>query len=621
MTHKNKVFTLLLVALLLFSFTACDNNFPQASTVSPLGTTPLPSSTSGSTNVGQEEDIIAVRRINSTDIEILYSDTYSGKTPRAGKFTVTADGSKKLPYNTNYGTGGSVYFDHILTVSLATPLADDAAVTIEHNGVTYDVPYEPYYQYKYISDCGIPVYGSRALLQGEESVKRGAQIVDAMLSASSEIVEQMIASGAKLAIYSKGEHAYYIPEHRSTYSSDQRYVEGLGGVTSSVTESNLWHWRADNAPDPSYTTVYINESVLVHEFAHGIKIAGIDAMEDQSLATEFQMVYRHAVASGLWPNSYAISNSDEFFATMSAIWFNVMNESAENDLWDGVRGPVNTRDELYNYDIVTYNFFAKIYPYIDLDGEWTPVPDTVTISGLSTADAPNYGSTHYTLSYPDTPIFMLMCSNAQYLLDTDASDSGIGLYWDYATVFQDTAGSRTYIFELIPGTQPTVENNVTTCTVYIKSIRDGYLYQNGSYICTAAVLDQLPNVPAAFELVIDENELLTIRCNGKYLAFEGKASNGTSIILSDENSTNFRLIDVTTSGGNVLFIHNGTVNGSENGAFLGAGAVVQICAPTTYNGKRFVRWESTAGTITDIYASSTQFVMPESDAVLWAIYE
>ena len=61
------------------------------------------------------------------------------------------------------------------------------------------------------------------------------------------------------------------------------------------------------------------------------------------------MLYRHArAARTLARNSYAISNSDEYFATLSAIWFNVMNECAKDDGWDGTRGPINTRRRLYN---------------------------------------------------------------------------------------------------------------------------------------------------------------------------------------------------------------------------------------------------------------------------------
>lgn len=617
--------------LVLIPFTACGDGEPEDSDTDAGDTVESAAKDEGDSEK-TETYIESVRRINATDIEVYYSSDYSGSDPKALKFTVTADGGDKLSFNLDYGYGGAIFFDNLLTLELAEPIEGDADVKLVYGGVTYDVPYEPYYQYEYVSECGVPVYGSRTLIQGEETVKRAAEIVDTLLSSSPEIAEQMVASGAKLAVFGKGEHAYYIPEHRGGYDKSMLYVEGFGGITCSITESNVWHWRSDTTPDKSYTTAYVNECILVHEFAHGIKIAGIDMMADQSLANEFQMVYRHAVAAGLWPDSYAISNSDEFFATMSAIWFNVMNESNASDTWDGVRGPINTREELYNYDIVTYNFFAKIYPYTDLDGAWTPVPDTVTITGLATEDAPDYGDVKYTFNYPEavgflgidtTATYKFIYRDADYILDVSATSTGVGLWWDFMAYYPDSAGSMTYNFELVPGKEPTVKDHITTYYVYINNVRDGYLYMVDEHVYAAAALDEasLPESPTEFELVVDETGLATIGCEGKVLYVTGDPDNGTEVVLSDESSSKFYITDVNEASGYILFIHNGTVNGSENGEVLVSGAVAELSAPETLDGKNFVKWEASAGKLADANSRETEFTMPESDAVVWAIYE
>ncbi len=617
--------------LVLIPFTACGDGETEDSDTDAGDTVESTAKDEGDS--GKTETYIeSVRRINATDIEVYYSNDYSGSDPKALKFTVTSDGEDKLSFNLDYGYGGAIFFDNLLTLELAEPVEDDADLKLVYGGVVYDVPYEPYYQYEYVSECGVPVYGSRALIQGEETVKRAAEIVDTLLSSSPEIAEQMVAGGAKLAVFGKGEHAYYIPEHRGGYDKSMLYVEGFGGITSSITESNVWHWRSDTTPDKSYTTAYVNECILVHEFAHGIKIAGIDMMADQSLANEFQMVYRHAVAAGLWPDSYAISNSDEFFATMSAIWFNVMNESNASDTWDGVRGPINTREELYNYDIVTYNFFAKIYPYTDLDGAWTPVPDTVTITGLATEEAPDYGDVKYTFNYPEAIGFLgidtaatykFLYRDAEYILDVSATSTGVGLWWDFMADYPDSAGSMTYNFELVPGKDPVEKDHVTTYYVYINNVRDGYLYMVDDHVYAAASLDEasVPENPTEFELVVDETGLATIGCDGRKLFVNGDPDNGTEVILSADSASKFYVTDVSEESGNVLFIHNGTVNGSENGAVLVSGAVAELSAPATLDGKTFVRWEASAGKLADANSRETEFTMPASDAVVWAIYE
>ncbi len=102
-------------------------------------------------------------------------------------------------------------------------------------------------------------------------------------------------------------------------------------------------------------------------------LLGVDSIPE--LKEEFDAVYASAKQKNLWPNSYAISNREEYFATCTAIWFNVMSESADGS-WDGVRGPVNTREELKAYDVDMYNFLAKIYPETEaVSDAWADVPD------------------------------------------------------------------------------------------------------------------------------------------------------------------------------------------------------------------------------------------------------
>lgn len=97
-------------------------------------------------------------------------------------------------------------------------------------------------------------------------------------------------------------------------------------------------------------------------------------MQDKTLKNEFSALYKSRMRAGMWPNTYAASNPDEYFATMCAIWFNVMSEKP--DWTDGVRCPVNTRAELKEYDPETYAFFEKIFPSdLTLAAPWDSVPD------------------------------------------------------------------------------------------------------------------------------------------------------------------------------------------------------------------------------------------------------
>lgn len=644
MKNKFRIFALFLVfVLVMMPLASCGGDTQSDDTTT--GTSDS-TDTSVETSADTEEpaadissQIEYIRRINATDIEIQFNDSYTGsENPRSSLFRVSGPDGERLSYNLDYGYGGAIFFDNMVTLSLAEPIPTDdtaPALTLTYEDVEFDIPYDPYYKYEYIAECGIPVRGSGALLLGEETVKRGAELIDMMLADSPEIAEQMVSVGAQLVVYGNGETAYHIPETRSSYDETMRYVEGFGGITCSITESNIWHWRDGNeGPEASYKTAYVNESILVHEFAHGVKIAGIDTMPDAELATEFQMVYRHAAASGLWPDSYAISNSDEFFATMSAIWFNVMNESNGDDTWDGTRGPINTRQELYNYDIDTYNFFAKIYPFTDLDGEWTPVPDTVTITGLGTEEAPDLSGQEIKFAYPETAgfnglnfglVYKIKYTDADFILDTGASTgatgNGIGLWWDYSVDYPDSAGAMTYTFEQVPGTDVVVEDGVYTYKVYIKGVRDSYLYINDQCVTAEALIGTIPESPTEFTVTVDGSGLATIGCEAGNFTVVDTPDNGAAVVFTEDAGCNWNIIDASSVTSYVIFIHDGEANGSANGVMAASGDQITLTAAAELDGKTFAGWRSTAGTIADAAATETTFTMPDSDVVIWADYQ
>ncbi|MBO6164369.1 MAG: Ig-like domain-containing protein, partial [Lachnospiraceae bacterium] len=250
----------------------------------------------------------------------------------------------------------------------------NAAENITYTGV----PRTNFYTQFLMSDTGILMKADDTV--APETLVKAANQVDAELGkAGTGIAERMAEFGCSLAIYSPHENVYLIPEHRSGYSYDMYDVEGYGGSTynkgvSSIAERNITRTR-DNTEDPDLNTAYRNENILLHEFGHCVKSVGIDTLTDKTLSNEYKAVYKNAKEGGLWPNTYAMGNSDEFFATMCAIWFNNM---AEKPTWDdGVRCPINTREEMKKYDPVTYAYFEKILPSdIVLMSPWDePAPD------------------------------------------------------------------------------------------------------------------------------------------------------------------------------------------------------------------------------------------------------
>ncbi len=239
------------------------------------------------------------------------------------------------------------------------------------------IPQVDYYTQFFTSGTGIVIKADDTVAY--ESLVLAAEQVDIQLSkAGTGIAETMRDFGCSLAVYSPHQNAYLIPEHRHRFSPDMYDVEGYGGTVwnggvSSIAERNILRTRGEQS-DPALNTAYANENILIHEFGHCVKLVGMDTQADQTLTEAFRAAYSSALDQGLWSNTYAIQNEDEFFATMCAVWFNVMSEAP--DWSDGTRCPVNTREELAAYDPVTYAFFESILPDAVLPAPWDePAPD------------------------------------------------------------------------------------------------------------------------------------------------------------------------------------------------------------------------------------------------------
>lgn len=265
--------------------------------------------------------------------------------------------------------------DH-LTLRVTKEVRDLTDVPADYEK-SYTLAYSPHYTGFRKSRDGILIKGSKVIQPYTLDVAAG--IIDVMLEKRPEVAAELVRRHADLAVYGLMYDAYDVPEHRMGYWLATRHVEGYGGEAanpmSSISESNLIRLRSGR-----YATMYPHECILVHEYGHAIHLVGINGLKDQTLAQLVRDTYAHAHDNGLWPSSYAISNYEEYFATLSTVWFNVMQEGVDGK-WDGIRGPVNTRDELEEYDPDGYRMMAEIYPDKQLPRPWRFNKDVYDIHG------------------------------------------------------------------------------------------------------------------------------------------------------------------------------------------------------------------------------------------------
>ncbi|MCL2456799.1 MAG: InlB B-repeat-containing protein, partial [Defluviitaleaceae bacterium] len=271
------------------------------------------------------------------------------------------------------------------------------------NARVYTVRNVPYYTTTVVSRDGVPVRGSEHV--HPNTVALGASQVDVILSAAPQALLDRLASTSSFVIFGPGEHSYNIPEHRSMFLRDAwNRAEGYGGQTSATSAAGVTRWHvlsvaqrnthAGSATHPNrypdaYRTGYANESILAHEFGHGIMNAmggtggngapttafpanpgspthrrremediygAVIRMHENPVTSTGRLRWQGATTGQL---TYMSSNAHEFIATATSIWFDAMSGGT----WqDNGRGPVTRREHLRRYCVQSYNFFSRIFP-------------------------------------------------------------------------------------------------------------------------------------------------------------------------------------------------------------------------------------------------------------------
>ncbi|AEB06223.1 hypothetical protein Corgl_0095 [Coriobacterium glomerans PW2] len=341
-------------------------------------------------------EIACARLIDERRIELCWS-TQVRRADDERNFSVMRDGEELELVHWTADMGwdyGCVYQKETCCTTLAllapVDVADAAQISVRVRGEVcdllarpadctrrYNLEYQPHYTTNRSTRDGIKIKGSKVIQS--YTLEIAAQIIDLMLEKRCDIASKLKERGAEVAVYGLKYDAYDVPEHRMGYLMATRPVEGFGGeaenAISSISEANLIRLRTGR-----YATRYPNEMILVHEFGHAIHLVGINFLEDQTCADQVRSAYRGACERNLWPDSYAISNYEEYFATLSTVWFDAMQEGIDGT-WDGIRGPVNTRDELEQYDPSGYELMKSIYPEKSLPRPWRFGKDDYDING------------------------------------------------------------------------------------------------------------------------------------------------------------------------------------------------------------------------------------------------
>ncbi|TNE86558.1 MAG: hypothetical protein EP330_22730 [Deltaproteobacteria bacterium] len=218
---------------------------------------------------------------------------------------------------------------------------------------------DPFYT-RYLDVGGMPVIGSDQVDAPAFAVV--CEVASHMLSARPDVHAELVANGGKLGIMASTEVTTDLPEHSQLYdlypNSDWDRFRGIGGTLAipltSCAEENVLHLAGD---------IYAGESILVHEFAHGIYNLGVAPLGGD-FPSRLQAAYDDALANGRFLDTYADNTMAEYWAEGVQSWFDANAESVPPN---GVHNHVNTREELQAYDPALAALIAEVFP----DDAWT----------------------------------------------------------------------------------------------------------------------------------------------------------------------------------------------------------------------------------------------------------
>jgi len=217
---------------------------------------------------------------------------------------------------------------------------------------------------KYIDIKGMPVVAAAEV--ADLALQRTYDIVTHMLAGRPDVLKAMVDRGMYLVIIGKDQVYTDLPENRNAQNPDylNERVRGTGGFPTSFGEENLLSLPIDR---------YDDESIAVHEFCHTID--STLRRIDPTWRSRMNAVYRNAVDKGLFKDTYAGSNSAEYWAETAQAYFD--NNRVNN--WN--HGPIGGREQLKLYDPQGYELVKTTFnlsPEQDWRYTWLqPLPNVI----------------------------------------------------------------------------------------------------------------------------------------------------------------------------------------------------------------------------------------------------
>jgi hypothetical protein len=220
----------------------------------------------------------------------------------------------------------------------------------------------PFYK-KCLMVQGLPIVSSDKT--SDLALQAAAKIVDVMLRKRPELIKPMIDRKLRIAIMAHSEQTLDIPEHSDLQKAFpetdwNKRARGLGATLErpciSRAEENLLGLPGDR---------YKGECILIHEFGHTVLNFGLE-VADKGFRPRVQKAFESAKKSGVWKNTYAMTNLDEYWAEGVQSWFDSNQKGPQGG--NGVHNEIWNRTALKAADPALYDLLSEVFVQ---DWKWT----------------------------------------------------------------------------------------------------------------------------------------------------------------------------------------------------------------------------------------------------------
>ena len=212
---------------------------------------------------------------------------------------------------------------------------------------------EPFYQ-KYLNADGIPVISSANV--SDEALFRVAATIDEMLAERPEMREAIIVSGGRIAVLAPDEPLTSLPEYRYFHLQNPDWTTFDGRAMSSLRGAGPTRRVPLTAVGEELVLCHpeqpFRQDTVVHEVGHMVLNLGVEAPTGRGgFRQQLGVLLGQAVQRGLWQQTYAASNAQEYWAVAVQAWFDV----------GGSANGVDTRAELLAYDPAIARLVREVF--------------------------------------------------------------------------------------------------------------------------------------------------------------------------------------------------------------------------------------------------------------------